>query len=612
MKRFTVLLICVLFVLSTCLSACSEENVQDSRQTDSQSSTDNNAGQKEADGESTADSTSKPAPETDASGNLVNNSEVLLFSNTESINETEFDLQILLPAGKTGEIHYTLTGKEPTKEDTLYSGPIHIEEKKEAYGFPQGTVVFAKAFYSDGTEEKIVKTYFVSSKAKSFFNNYVFLITADPADITEATGILSNDSTIVSGVKNYDVHGDISERAAHVEVLTEECETVVDMFCGVRVHGAYNRRNEVKSLKLIADKKYDENNKNFKYDFFGNTDWSGEAIEKYSKLVLRSYGNDFGQAYIRDELNMRLAKDAGFDIYEEVTPAFVYINGEFYNYTWLHENYCNKYFKNKFPNEDAKGKFEVIEGTDRKKNYDEDGGDEELVDEYNALYEKYSSMELTDDVLVELNSKIDVYGYLDYFAFNTYINNNDWPHNNFKCMKYVAAEGEEKGEDYYDGRWYYLLHDMDYTEAQYWQARCQANHNNLHWIMTDEEEIERSEWWGQVMESSTGINHYSPLFTNMMKRDDLRNYFIKKVLEYGSTVCNYTYVTKTLTEMRLEQSALDFYMNYLSKMYSREAFYKDSQELIKSFCQERYDYMVTFMAQEFNMDEQTVRSLGEQ
>lgn len=619
MKKLLVLICCITFVFTGCLSGCSQAGSANNETTGSQ---ENNGGNKENtapaddDGliESVVGQTGDPEDmvTVDASGNFVNNTDTIAFSCAEAFNKEAFDLQILLPAGMSGEIRYTTNGKEPTKESELYEKPIRIEAKKRMFNYPVGTVISAKAFYDDGTESStIVRTYFAGEDFSRFFTGYVFLIAGDPDEITGPSGILSDNDTMVPGTPNYDVHGDISERKAHVEVISQDGEKLINQFCGVKVHGAYNRRNEVKSLKLSAKKAYDPEHGSFKYNFFGATDWNGKPIEKYDKIVLRSHGNDFGQAYIRDELNQRLAAQAGFELCEAVVPAYVYLNGKFYNYTWLHESYCNKYLQNKFPDDARAGKFIVIEGSDPVKKYDDDGGDEEYVDEFNAMYNEYSSSELTDDRLFELNQLLDVYGYLDFFAFNCYISNFDWPQNNIKCMKYYKAAGEESDEDgVYDGRWHYMMHDMDYAEGLYWQQRTQANQNNLYWIMTDDIEMERSEWWGMVTESSTETNRYSALFTRMMQRRDLRDYFIKQVLHYGSTVLTPSNIKSTLADMRKEQAGIDYYTSYLKERYGRDVFYSGSEDLINQFAGERMQYMIRFMGECFGLDEDTIRSMG--
>ena len=90
---------------------------------------------------------------------------------------------------------------------------------------------------------------------------------------------------------------------------------------------------------------------------------------------------------------------------------------------------------------------------------------------------------------------MDVESYLDFFAWNIALNNWDWPNNNFKCFKYVPAEGESAGTGVYDGRWRFLPHDMDYTYGIYDQAKANESYNTLKVILDEDDE------------------RYSPLFT---------------------------------------------------------------------------------------------------
>ena len=52
-------------------------------------------------------------------------------------------------------------------------------------------------------------------------------------------------------------------------------------------------------------------------------------------------------------------------------------------------------------------------------------------------------IDLTNDVIYEkLCELIDVENYLEYYALQIYILNEDWPHNNYKVYRYYAAQGK--------------------------------------------------------------------------------------------------------------------------------------------------------------------------
>ncbi len=499
-----------------------------------------------------------------------------------SLDETFYpcSISVELITEQSCEIYYTLDGSEPTKESTLYSEPILFE--RESGDFPKAHTVKAKAFYSDGTQSKVsVHTYFCSQNIDERFTTAVFSISADPSVLTERSdGLLFG--------KNYELRGQESEREVYLQAWDESGNEILSQYCGLRIYGGASRESCIKSFKLIARKRYSSEKGSFKTDIFQTpvNDSSGEVVSKYKKLVLRNAGNDFQFAFIRDELSQNLAMQAGFDDYEAVIPAVCYVNGKYYGFLWLHESYCDDYFKNKYPNENANGEFVVLEGTETSKNVDEDDDTAVYAQQFNDMYEQFCALDLTDDANYSaLCEFMDVENYLDYYAFNIYINNKDWPQNNYKCYRYFSSEGESEYSGVYDGKWRFLLHDMDYTYGMYEQEEVMADYNNIEQILDENSE------------------RYSPLFESLMHRSYCREYFLSKLNEFADDVLSEENIIGTLDQMSSERYfEQNYYYKYIEQkrnhgevdLWAHSSHLSGFVQIIKDFASQRRNYILDY------------------
>ena len=551
--------------------------------------------------------TPTPSPAVDIEG--IDYSDAETFGEAPSFSEqgTFFEAEVSVTvtnAAPNGVTFYTMNGSEPApdgKGSTRYEEPIAIEAGKGDY--PKARTLKAKTFYADGTvSPTAVHTYFVADGITTRFSDssdrlLIVSLIGDTADfLGKPDGILYGE--------NYKLRGDASERPVYVEILDASGSLLVSQYAGARVYGAYSRQNAVKSLKLIARKSYASGVGKFKYDFFGTKNSLGEDIASYDRLVLRSYGNDWQFAFLRDELNQRLLGKAGYPCYEEVRPAIVYLNGSFYNFVWMHESYCDTYFKQKFPDDTKKGEFVVIGGTETAKNPDTDQNDVAECKEFNDAYNSFRDLDYTvESNYADLQKFMDVQNYLDYYAANIYVCNYDWPHNNYKVYRYYADESGGYGDGVYDGRWRFLPHDMDYCYNIYDNpTECLVSTDYLKTVMTK----------GQ---------RYAPLFTALMAREDCREYFIKRVLELAEGAFSYASVCAEIDAMAAEQgSELSPYIAAMKKAYNTGGWFgntiwtsveyvENSRETIRNFAAQREDYLIEQMAKAFGCTVDEIRKM---
>lgn len=400
--------------------------------------------------------------------------------------------------------------------------------------------------------------------------------------------------------ENYKLRGKESERQVSLVVTDPEGQTVLRQTCGIRVYGGASRESYLKSVKLYAREEYDAENKQFAYNLFDTKkqDGSDECIDSYKRLVVRNCGNDFQFAWIRDELVQRLAAKSGFIGTEAVAPAAMYINGEYRGLYWLHESYCDSYFKSLFGKKEGKGDFIVLEGSETHKKVDEDEGKEQrAANEFNLAYEYFAQLDLTNEKNYnELCDFMDVENYLQYYAINVYVNNRDWPWNNYKCYRYYAGKDEEYAESgAYDGKWRFLLHDTDFSMGLYDQRETMAAYDNIAAIM-----------------NSQNVNgdfaNYSPLFTGLMEREDCRKFFV----DYTRELMNGYFSTENMLKMldvmnEGRKEAMSKHITYIESlrrqgkpgMWAGAEHQEDQLNKIKKFAKERPEYMEKYLKLHF-------------
>ncbi len=447
-------------------------------------------------------------------------------------------LGMIAPEG--ARILYTTDGSEPEEgRAELYSEPILLEASDN--DAPTVLVLKAKAIFSDGTaSETATQTFFCAENLEHRFEMPVFSLSGEPAELTESPdGILYG--------KNYEQRGRESERAVCVEAFNSDGSILFCQDAGVRVFGAFSREAAVKSLKLFARRSYDAAYGKFPFDGFGTEGADGNVISKYDKLVLRSSGNDFQFAFVRDELNQRLAAKAGYTDCEAVLPAVVYLNGEYYGMLWLHEVFCDDLLKDKYGG--SEGKYVVLEGTEQQKTVSETDPEEAMIAEaFNTTYQHLTALDLTDDAnYAQVTEFMDVENYLQNYAFNIYINNADWPHNNFKCYRYFAVGGEALDSPQTDGRWRFLIHDTDYSLGIYEQEITRFRYNSLSEILNPESD------------------RYAPMFAKLLEREDCRQYFLDEMVRLMDGALSQDSIIDTLDEMeRSRYREMQYYHEVLA------------------------------------------------
>lgn len=423
------------------------------------------------------------------------------------------DLRLSMDTKSGDPVYYTTDGSLPTLESARYTDELVFEAAEEV----QSCVVRARSYdETAGTWGKLfTRTYFYADTVDAFadrFSTYIVCITSDPYNLYDYEyGILTEgkvrdeymaseayDPDLLTQPANFTQKGRDWERKAHIEILLPDGRRVIDQDAGIRVFGHASRQSYRKSLKLYARDEYGTGS--FDYPLFAdNVKRDGEVQQSYERLVVRSNGTDRSVTLFREELFQTLiGRIDGVD-HKSVTPAAVYLNGEYYNFEWIQEVYDDRYMEETYGTSGA-GYYEVVDA--KREDEQEEEPDRQKLrarEDYDRL-KAYADRDLTDDTVFEEFSRlIDVENMLRYFAIETYIANWDWPQNNIKLYRYYSP-GDAYEDGRRDGRWRYLYYDM---EAGF----------NLY--NTPEEE------WRSIEEAMDG----NELFAAVMRRTDMQQKF---------------------------------------------------------------------------------------
>ncbi len=501
------------------------------------------------------------------------------FSHKDYLYSEDINVEITDTTGKSGSIRYTLDGSTPDKNSAVYSAPILIQADSDDY--PNCVTIRAKSFYNDGTESKeFVHSYLVNTNINERFSTLVMVISGEPSELNEApNGILTG--------TNYKQRGSDSERVVHIEAFDADGNEYFSMYAGARVYGGTSREHCIKSLKLYARKKYDDENTKFTLNVFDTRDPEGKKVKKYDRLVLRNGGDDFQGAFLREELMQELAQQAGLDFTERAVPAVAFVNGEYYGYYWLHQNYCDDYFQRVCGK--AEGEYFVFEQTEKSLSGGGTQIENEVAYRYNKFYSTYSKADLTKaENFAEVEKIIDVENYLDYMAFNIYLDNYDWPQGNVKVMCYYSPTGDYEPGTYRDGRFYFLVHDSDIGTGCYGKGDiCDA----------DNDDIERV--------TNSKNSHYSALLTSLLKREDCREYFIAKLRSLAANEFSLDNVNAKLDELlAMREEELPYYINHLRSLKDAGIWctmnsVNNDVETIRTFVKRRPEFMEKFIKNYF-------------
>ena len=620
MKKIQVTLLLGLLLFA--LSGCNSNQNDNSNPNDSSVSGDVTPGT----GETDLNATPTPVPPTPTpEGNYVG------FSLDSGFYEKT--QQISLSCNVDGaQIYYTLDGSTPNETSNLYTGEITVSRQLYTqnvlaaqsgtsagnhyipdYSVDKCTVIRSIAYLPDGTTTPLAHaTYFIGLDREKYGNVPVVSLITDFDNLYDYdTGIyvlgrthdewLAEDpnNAFLDGwqqVGNYSNRGREWERPVSVELITADGTHGFKQNMGVRIMGGASRNQTQKSLKLYAREEYEA--KNLKYALIpDNFDKSGELIAKYKTFVLRVGGNDADSARVRDPYLQALVKDARFET-QQSTPCVVFLNGEYWGMYTINEDYTDNHFENNYGIDN--NNIVLI-----KRGELEEGEDADLS-LFHDMYLFITNNDMSDPELYNAACElVDIGSFIDYFAFQLYIHNEDsiFENNNWRLWRVRTADGATKWSD---GKWRFASYDNDFSTGIY-SGAGNSSYDNISPMITPSSSGERE----------NNIENYVPieLFRSLLNNDSFRDELILALCDMRNIYFEPKQASNLLNEMTepylklMPETFKRFGPDWIA--YQDTALYYESKvNELRNYITKRYTAMPNIIKNAFGLGPMKKLNLG--
>lgn len=267
---------------------------------------------------------------------------------------------------------------------------------------------------------------------------------------------------------NYTQRGPAWERPGYLEWFEPDGTRALSQAVLIDIQGQSSRSFRQKSLGV---KSWEDgvSPDDFRYPFFpGLTNRQGQVMLRFDHLRLANSGNDWAYTLLRDALCHVLAKSTRLDTLA-YRPVVVYLDGEFWGIHNLREQQDPDFIAGHY----GVAQDEVVICQSAGSLMEGQPGDEA---HYAKLLQFVSTQDLTNPTnYTTVGQWMDIENFIAYQAAEIYYANADWPHNNIRFWRRRTAQYEPTAPYGHDGRWRWLLFDVDLGYGHAWTAGVSEN-----------------------------------------------------------------------------------------------------------------------------------------
>jgi hypothetical protein len=339
--------------------------------------------------------------------------------------------QVNVSTSANATSYYTTNGDVPGVNDNVVNGPIYIYST---------TVLSVRSFNPNGQmlpSAIVDRTYIIDEENH---NLPVVSIITDEDNLWDW-----NSGIYVSGpnaTTNYPYFGSNFwqpwSRKSRMEFFDASRVKQFEAQFDLEIHGGWSRAEPQKSFRIDA-----------KSIYTGDIEYAlierKPAITQYNNFNIRNGGQHGASDRIQDAVISRLGENTHIDRMG-YQPCIVYLNGAYWGLYGIREKIDEHYVES---NHGISSKdIDLLNW---------DGALAGSADHFAQSYSMIQNTVLSDPNFVDvLSTRFDIDNYIDYFIFQTYIQNMDWLGiawglNNIKLWRPDTA----------GGKWRYVLYDTD-------------------------------------------------------------------------------------------------------------------------------------------------------
>jgi hypothetical protein len=217
---------------------------------------------------------------------------------------------------------------------------------------------------------------------------------------------------------------------------------------------------------------------------------------------------------------------------QSFAPAAVFLNSRYYGFAWLKESLCEGYLVQTYGG--TKENYEILRRSEWGNIGNERGVNDwaRIMDMASEAVESGNGF-LDDAVFAKFCELVDIDNFMLYFAIQTYIDNHDWPQNNMKMWRYFAEENEVITNDFNDGKWRFLMYDIEFALGIY---------GNGHEVNT---------LGGVLGLRRRPMGEPSVLLQAVLQRSDMQEYFANTISDLLSGPYSFANANAVLDEITL-------------------------------------------------------------